>query len=435
MGKAIKGGDIAEANVGKSIHSESMKLKYVHGHDFQKQVYDWFEFAGFTANFFSISDGLGKRHADYQYDGNWVEAKTYIGDSDVTKILRLKPFLDMEGITMIVMCEFASNSKEGKSHRKNINHLIDAGILVYQGEQECIGFITAEKLIKGYSKEIRMARGINVPLRLLYPNPDNRDLVISNWKPLNKSIKENGFFTQLNIVPHFVNENGEQTYMLYEGHNRLNQLLELSEKGYNIPDVCCSLVDWVTSSEIQKLHTLLITTNTTVKNWKLRDYVKSNLSYFGRMNMDSRKAVFEKIDYWMKQANKNKWGETVPPYVFVHQTDMDFGNIESIKNGTYDITDSDYKNVVLPLFTMINDLCISTESSINGTLVRQILVETKVKYNTNTKFKKYFKKYIEYVSDYLASLIYNKKDLPGDKAGINEFIKTMNNVFEKRFMK
>ena len=137
----------------------------------------------------------------------------------------------------------------------------------------------------------------------------------------------------------------------------------------------------------------------------------------------------------MKQAGKNKWGETVPPYVFVHQTDMDFGNIDSIKNGTYDISESDYKSIVFPLFTMINDLCIATESSINGTLVRQILVETKVKRNTNPNFKKYFSQYIEYVSNYLASLIYNKKDLPGDKAGINDFIKTMNTVFEKKFMK
>lgn len=435
MGKAIKGGDIAEATKQKSIHSESMKLKYIHGHGFQKQVYDWFEFAGFTANFFPISDGLSKRQADYQYDGNWVEAKTYIGDQDLTKILRLKPFLDLEGITMIVMCEFEANSIEGKGHRKNIKHLIDAGILVYQGEEECIGFITAEKLIKGYSKEIKMAKGDNIPLRLLYPNPDNRDLVISNWKPLNKSIKENGFFTQLNVVPHFVNENGEQTYMLYEGHNRLHQLLELSEKGYSIPDVCCSIAHWVSSSEIQKLHNLLITTNTTVKNWKLRDYVKSNLSYFGRMNMEDRKAVFEKIEYWMKQAKKWQWGETVPPYVFVHQTDMDFGNIDSIKNGTYDISDSDYKNIVFPLFTMINDLCIATESSINGSLVRQILVETKVKRNIDPKFKKYFKSYLEYVSNYLATLIYNKKDLPGDKAGINEFISKMNSTFEKKFMK
>lgn len=419
----------------KAIHSLSMKAKYEHGHGFQNQVYDWFEQAGFIGNFFTVNDGLADRRADYQYNGVWVEAKTYIGDSDLTKILRLKPFLDEQNVQMVIMCEFTPESKEGKAHKKNIKHLIKNKIPVFQGPEECIGYIILEKTQMGLNKEIRMAKGVNIPLHLLVPNPDNRDLVIPNGPVINKSIKENGFFTQLNVVPHQLNADGEMTYMLFEGHNRLSQLLELKEKGYSIPPVACSLVDWVTSKDIEILHKLLILSNTSSKNWKLRDYVKSNLLYFTRLNFPKRIKTYQLLMDWIKEAKKKKWGETTPLYVFAHYDDMKFANMDTIKNGTFEIDENEYQQTDLLLFNMINELCDKLNSPINGSLVRQILVEAKVRKNNDPEFARVFKKYLEFVSDYITTLVITGISLPSDKNTVNDFIKKMNNSFSlKKFI-
>ena len=431
--KAKKSG-IQALETTNAIHSESMKAKYEHGHAFQKQVYDWFQNAGFIPNFFPVNDGLGFRKADYQYDGVWVEAKTYIGDSDVTKILRLKPYLNELNIQMVVMCEFTSDSKEGKAHKKNVKHLTNHQISVFQGAEDCIGYIISEKIRNGFTTEIKMAKGINIPLRLLIPNPENRDLVIANHQIINKSIRENGFFTQLNVVPHELNEAGEMTYMLFEGHNRLSQLLELERNGFTIPPISCSLVDWVNSKDIEVLHQLLIKSNTTSKNWKLRDYVKSNLKHFETLKLVDRVRVFKLILDWMNEAKKQGWGETTPCYIFVHNIDMQFSNTDAIKNGTFDITEADYNETEFLLLSMINDLCKKLEVSINGILVRQILVEAKVKKNNDPEFSKVFKKYLEFVSDYISALITSDISLPGDKEGIKIFIGKMNNSFKlKKF--
>ena len=428
MNTKTKGGVTA-----KTTHGLSMQAKYEHGHNWQEEIVSLFDRNGFKKNFFPINDGLGKRKADYQYDGVWIEAKTYIGDSDVTKILRLKPFLDTEDINMVVMCDFAENDTVGKKHKKVITQLRNNGVEVYCGYEECLTYISLEKATKNIMNKIPgMATGMNIPLRLLYPNPFNRDLVAHNGPAINKSILNFGFFTQLNVVPHIINEDGEQTYMLFEGHNRLNQLLELQSNGYKIQDVACTVVDWVTSDQIEVLHKMLITTNTTSKNWKMRDYVKSNLAYFRKLNMVEAIETFEYIEYWMKQAKDNGWGESTPCYVFCHDETKDFGDIETIKNGSYRIDKKKYEKEVLPLFKLIQNVIEETEESINGSFVKELLVDIRVRRYNDTKFASKFKVYMDFLHNFLLGMLAGGKELPSNKTDIIKKIQELNTKFNNK---
>ena len=74
--------------------SEVMKARYTHGDEWQSYIADKFEGAGIPPVFYTINDGLSDRIADYQYEGNWIEAKTFINSAEVTKILTLYSTLD-----------------------------------------------------------------------------------------------------------------------------------------------------------------------------------------------------------------------------------------------------------------------------------------------------------------------------------------------------
>jgi hypothetical protein len=392
-----KGGITAKKT---SIHSKSMTQKYEHGHLWQSEVSELFEKNGFRRAFFPVNDGLGNRKADYQYDGVWVEAKTYIGDSDVTKILRLKPFLDAQNIEMVIMCDFIESDIVGKKHTKVIAQLRNEGIEVFCGIAECTLFVSNEKALKGIVNELPgMAMGINLPFASLYKNKYNRDLVDHNGPKIQDSIKENGFFTQFNIVPmgpkdrasRGIPENDTTLYVLFEGHNRYHQLEELQSKGYKIENVPCVLADWFTSDDIELLHKILLTTNTTSKNWKLRDYVKSTLSFFTDMKNQDAIDTYTWIQDWMKIAKKQNWGESTPVYLFCHTTSKAFGDMDAIKNGTFRISKSIYQKEVYPLLNLISELILDTEKEINGSFVKEFIVDIRVKEEMNLSLKKVLK--------------------------------------------
>jgi hypothetical protein len=179
----------------------------------------------------------------------------------------------------------------------------------------------------------------------------------------------------------------KMTYMIFEGHTRYYALEDLYNKGYEIPPIACVLVDWVTSKDIDVLHKMLITTNTTYSGWKLKNYVtshKGNLESLGNVG-----GVFSygKILQAMNQAKKQKWGEANPVYLFCHTDSLAFDDMKAIKDGSYRITESDYKEQIVPILELMTQITSKDANGnnrvYNGTIIRDIVVDIRIMFNTD----------------------------------------------------
>jgi hypothetical protein len=373
--------------------SEVMKARYTHGDEWQNYISEKFEEAGIPPVFYTINDGLSDRIADYQYEGNWIEAKTYINSAEVTKILTLYNTLQSMKIRMVVMCEWETGSKK---HAKNVSDLRKFGVIVFEGQSECDSFIINESVILNPNKVIKMAEPISIPFDNLIPHPNNRDLNVKNIPTIKSSIITNGFFTQINVVPHELNTEGEMVYMIFEGHTRYFSLLDLKQKGYLIPPVACINVPWVSSKEIDKLHKMLITTNTTYQGWKLKNYITSHKGNLVLLNDESGVYTYGKMLQAMNQAKKEGWGEANPIYLFCHTDSLAFDDMKKVKDGSYRITELEYDEQIKPILNFMRELT-SNKRKFNGTIMRDIIVDIRIMYNTDSRIEDRFPQFLKWL--------------------------------------
>jgi len=374
--------------------SEVMKARYTHGDEWQSYIADKFEGAGIPPVFYTINDGLSDRIADYQYEGNWIEAKTFINSAEVTKILTLYSTLESMKIRMVVMCEWEPGFKK---HAKNVADLRRFGVIVFEGQSECDSFIINESILLNPNKVIKMAEPMLIPFDNLLPHPNNRDLNVKNIPTIKASIINNGFFTQINVVPHQLNDNGEMTYMIFEGHTRYYSLLDLKQKGYVIPPVACINVHWVTSQDIDRLHKMLITTNTTYAGWKLKNFITSHKGNLELLNDIAGVYTYGKMLQAMNQAKKQGWGEANPIYMFCHTDSLAFDDMKKVKDGDYRITESEYDSQIKPILDFMKKLT-SDKRKFNGTIMRDIIVDIRIMYNTNPSVKDRFHQFLPWLA-------------------------------------
>jgi hypothetical protein len=370
-----------------------MKARYAHGDEWQNYISDKFEEAGIPPVFYKIFDGLSDRIADYQYKGNWIEAKTFINSAEVTKILTLHAVLLTKGIRMTVMCEWESGTKK---HAKNVADLRKFGVIVFEGQSECDSFIINESVILNPDKTVKMAEPILIPFENLIPHPNNRDLNVKNIPTIKSSIITNGFFTQINVVPHLLNDKGEMTYMIFEGHTRYFALKDLKDKGYNIPLIACINVPWVASKDIDTLHKMLITTNTTYAGWKLKNYITSHKGNLELLNDVQGVYTYGKMLQAMNQAKKQGWGEANPIYLFCHIDSLKFDDMKKVKDGDYRITENEYDEQIKPILDFMKQLT-SNKRKFVGTIIRDIIVDIRIMYNTNQIIKDNFANFLGYL--------------------------------------
>jgi hypothetical protein len=397
----------------KQLASEVMKARYIHGDEWQDYIADKFEEAGIQPEFFTINDEFSDREADYQYEKNWIEAKTFINSAEVTKIVTLFNVLKTMDIRMVIMCEW---NKGDKAYAKNVKDLVSRGIYVLEGQSECESFIINESVILNPDKVVKMAEPKAIPFDRIIPHPNNRDLNIKNIPTIKGSILKNGFFTQLNVVPvgpetkikmweekvklpiGITEEQwfSEDFYMIFEGHTRYYSLKELSEKKYVIPDIACTNVPWVTSDDIDLLHKILITTNTTYAGWKLKNYVSSHKGNLELLSDLDGVYSYGKILHAMNLAKKQKWGEANPVYLFCHTDSLDFDDMKQIKNGTYRITEIEYLEQIKPLLDFMTDLT-NNNRNFSGTVMRDIIVDIRILYNTNQAIKDRYHQFLSWL--------------------------------------
>lgn len=394
----------------KQEASNVMKSRYSHGDEWETYVADTFEEMGIQSINETFNDGIADRIADYRYEGTWVEAKTFINGAEVTKIIRLHEALSKHSIKMYILCEWAPNNRKFKKH---VNDLRKNGLTVFEGKSSVDNFIINEGVRLDMNKEIEMSVPMKIPFNRIVPHPNNRDLNIKNVPVIKASIISHGFFTQINVVPvgdktkqKMWNDGkvpegiskeewfSEDFYMIFEGHTRYYALKELVEKGYTFPNMEVSTINvpWITSDEIDKLHKMLIKTNTSYQGWKLRNFVKSHKGNHDDLNNKEGSKSYGLILKAMNQAKKQKWGEATPVYVFAHKGDSDFDNIQLIKDGEYTISDEEYSSEVQPILDLMNSIS-NAEYSFGGRM-RYILVNMRVSYNTNDIIRKNWDKFL-----------------------------------------
>jgi hypothetical protein len=383
----------------EKLSSEVMKARYTHGDEWQNYIAEKFEEAGIPPVFYTINDGLSDRIADYQYKGNWIEAKTFINSAEVTKILKLYETLQPMEIRMVIMCEWQPNTKK---HSKNVKDLREHGVIVFEGQSACDSFIINESVILNPNKTVKMAIPMSIPFERIVPHPNNRDLNVKNIPTIKASINKNGFFTQLNVVPVGPDTkikmweeqtkipNGitkeqwfsEEFYMIFEGHTRFFSLKDLIEKGYSVPDIACVNVPWVNSDNIDLLHKILITTNTTYQSWKLKNYITSHKGNLEMLNDTKGVYTYGKILEAMNIAKKQGWGEANPIYLFCHTDSLAFDDMKKVKDGDYRITQSEYDSQIKPILQLMTNLT-SDDRKLSGTIMRDIIVDVRILLNTN----------------------------------------------------
>ena len=399
----------------KQEASNVMKDRLAHGDEWESYIADKFEEMGIQPINQTHNDGYGDRIADYRYTDNWIEAKTFINQAEVFKILHLQESLKVENIQMSVCCEWNPDLKKFK---KLVNQMKDAGIWVFEGQSQVDSFIINEGIRLNTNKEIQMADPMKIPFNRIIPHPNNRDLNEKNVPTIKISIHTNGYFTQLNVVPvgpetkqkmwdggtvpeGITKEEwfNEDWYQIFEGHTRYYALLELVNKGYHFEDmmVAAVVVPWMTSDDVDKLHKMLIKTNTSYAGWKLKNFVKSHKGNLEELGDAEGIESYGKILKAMNQAKKGKWGETAPVYVFAHEDDMNFNNMKKIKDGSFRITDEEYEEQIKPLLTMMETISYQkTGVTLGGGKMRWILVNMKIMYHTNSVISKMYPQFVKW---------------------------------------
>jgi hypothetical protein len=103
----------------------------------------------------------------------------------------------------------------------------------------------------------------------------------------------------------------------------------------------------------------------------------------------------------MNQSKKQKWGEANPVYLFCHTNSLGFDDMKAIKDGTYRINEADYNSQIVPILELMNQLTSKDSKGnhrvYNGTIMRDIIVDIRIMYNTNQTIFDNFNQFLGYL--------------------------------------
>ena len=228
--------------------------------------------------------------SDHYYEGKkkkyWIESTTCLTTQGrVDELLNKKRVVQAEDPTITDWVIFFRKNPRQKSRSKT---QIDGfrkqfemnGYTFCNGDDEInkyIEFIIENERINR-SRIIHVAMAMMIPLSKIKFNINNREIVDQNVQVLKDSIAQDGFVTQINVIPEY--ENGKSTgeYVAFEGHTRLRALQELLSEGHKFktgddPLIPCVVCDWLTSEDKEIVARLLCRTNTTSRPWEMKNYI------------------------------------------------------------------------------------------------------------------------------------------------------------------
>jgi hypothetical protein len=236
-----------------------------------------------------VEFGLVKM-SDHYYAGRkkkyWIESTTCLTtQARVDELLNKKRVVQAEDPTITDWVIFFRKNPRQKEQSKTQlakfrKQFEMNGYTFCNGDEEInkyIEFIIQTESINR-SRIINVAMAMMIPLSKIKFNVNNREIPDQNVQVLKDSIVQDGFVTQINVIP--VYENGKPTgeYEAFEGHTRLRALLELLNEGHKFktgddPLIPCVVCDWLTSEDKETVARLLCRTNTTSRPWEMKNYI------------------------------------------------------------------------------------------------------------------------------------------------------------------
>lgn len=271
----------------KKASSNVGKFRQQAGASFEKEIGNRLLMHGITTTKKSVViDGGQKKISDFYFVGKnnkyWIEATTCISNQDRLDVLLRKKKMVQEvdpTITKWVIFfrkdshQLNQTATTFKNYKKQ---LTKAGIVFCNGDAEINEYISSMLVAEEMSPRpvINFAKCVMLPLSRIKKNPNNREEDEKNVLGLMSGVIQNGFVTQFNVVPEYIDGKPTGYYQLFEGHNRDEALLRLKQLGLiDDPLVPCVVVDWLTSEDKEQVATLLCKTNTTAKAWEMKNYI------------------------------------------------------------------------------------------------------------------------------------------------------------------
>lgn len=324
------------------------------------------------------SDGI--QISDHSYEGKtfsmWAESTLSLDMKKAKELVR-KRFSVLQVKSSIqewaVYYEHTDNKKSRKSIKNAVKYLENNGWTVCIGVDEIDVHISLCMQLAGVNKKIPIAKSMNIAISKLLENSFNRRIIKQQIIRIAKSILQNGFTSNLSVIPFYKDGIHTGKYILFDGHHRLAAIKYLIDVlGYsakNFAKLPCIVVDWVTSEDKKELHRILTTTNWTTTKWSLRDYIRSyremayqmmgiSLAQENETEYAFYKEMYESYK-WLYDTYKLCKKHGLPEGKIVYRvgpcdaTKTFSLDLQTIKEGDYRVSEEERKNKLLPFILSV----------------------------------------------------------------------------------
>lgn len=350
------------------------------GHKFQAENDLRLQRSGIPCRERRIMTPDGVQISDHSYEGKtfsmWAESTLSLDMKKAKELVR-KRFSVLQVKSSIqewaVYYDHTDNKKSRKSIKNAVKYLQNNGWTVFIGVDEIDIHISLCMHLAGVNKKIPIAKSMNIAISKLVENSFNRNIIKKQIVKIAKSIMQNGFTSNLSVIPLYENAVHTGKYILFDGHHRLAaikymvEVLGFSEK--NFAKLPCIVVDWITSEDKTEMHRILTTTNWTATKWNLRDFVRTYKNLAKQMmgiakaqknqtEYDFYKEMYESYE-WLDDTYKLGKKHGIPEGKILYRVGpMDMTktfsvDLDTIKQGDYRVSKEERENKLTPFILSV----------------------------------------------------------------------------------
>lgn len=338
----------------REANAVAQAYRKAHGDEFEEKIDVKLTKHGIPAKRETIQTSDGKFISDHSYKHYWCESTTHMDKKRVDEFIKKKKLIQevRPDITNFVL--FYENDFKGKSQKDLRKRIESEGWKTFGGENEIDCYIRIMQYDNAFhkNKKIQVASTSSIPLDKLHKNPLNRRINEKAVFALAKSIVEYGFITGLFVVPMYDNYENKNIigYMLYEGHHRLDAVIYVRDYyDYEIPDLPCIVVDWLSDKDHEKLANLLIKINKEYRKWDLKDYIHSHLEISKLLKDLKKQESYQILEDLRLESERNNLGKNALLYICGPlYGSSNFLDSSLIEDGLYRVSRDEYDNFMIP---------------------------------------------------------------------------------------
>lgn len=343
----------------EEINKSANEIRREHGEAFEKQNQELLLSRGIACNRDTIKLPNGEKYiSDHCYKNVWIESTTFFDKKRVDEFIKKKTAIESVSNKYTKFILLYEKSIDNRT-LKNAAKLEHNGWLLVDGEKKISTFVKLFAKTNAFTKNNKIqnvAKPISIKIDNLVFNPLNRERIEEGVVNIAHSIINDGFLTCLFVVPHIKNENGEQTYMLFEGHHRLDAAHLVRKWGFELEELPCIVVDWITTDQMEELSNLLIKINVEYRKWMLRDYIKHHADIARILNLNDKLFSYETLLSLMTLSKSSGFGDNFFVYIFGKCYGPTLWlDLPHIKGGEFRMSEDEYTNFVIPFIEELKD--------------------------------------------------------------------------------